>query len=345
LTTQDIVAAEIGAAESVAARESETLSAGERHEMDGPELSLRRMFYPYGFPLEIRTNSAEIMVMMEETWGVFAKRFDHEPLRTDIRVVESDATECPPAPIYRLMQPMLTAIADADNYLLADLDAGRTYVTLSSTALRFKLYLQFFFLELTAGNQVGTRYATPIHAGCISLHGRGVLLCGESGAGKSTLSYACARAGWSYVTDDCSLLLNGDERNRVTGNCHKVRFRPTAAELFPEVAGIDLTPRAGGKPSIELPTGPMQNIVRSQLEEVSFMVFLNRQSGGEPGLSPYLKDTARQFMRQVLYGTKETLAAQHQAIERLLKVDVLELRYDDLDWAIHRLRMLVEEGR
>jgi hypothetical protein len=327
------------------AQESDAPSQSERHELEGPELSLQRMFYPYGFPLEVRTNSAEMMVMMEETWGVFEKSFDDEPIRTDIRVVESDATECPPAPSYRMMQPVLTAIADKDNYLLADLSAGRTYVTLSTTALRFKLYLQFFFLELTAGNQVGTRYATPIHAGCVSLHGRGVLLCGESGAGKSTLSYACARAGWSYVTDDCSLLLNGTTRNLVTGNCHKVRFRPTAAELFPEVAGIDLTPRAGGKPSIELPTGPMQNIVRSQLEEVNYMVFLNRQSGEEPGLVPYGKDAARQFMRQVLYGTKETLAVQHQAIERLLKVDLLELRYSDLDWAIDRLRMLVEKGR
>jgi hypothetical protein len=131
----------------------------------------------------------------------------------------------------------------------------------------------------------------------------------------------------------------------VTGNYHKVRFRPTAAEFFPEIAGIDLTPRAGGKPSIELPTGPMQNIVRSQMEEVNFMIFLNRQSGDEPGLVPYPKDAARQFMRQGLFGTKETLAARHQAIERLLKVDVLELRYTDLDWAIDRLRALVEEGK
>jgi hypothetical protein len=327
------------------AQESEVPSESGRHEMEGPELSFHSTFYPFGFPLEVRTNSAEMLVLMEQTWGVFEKRFDYEPLRTDIRVLETDATECPPTPIYRLMQPMLTAVADKDNHLLADLSTGRTYVTLSSTALRFKPYLRFFFLELTAGNHIGTRYATPIHGGCVSLHGCGVLLCGESGAGKSSLSYACARSGWRYVTDDCSLLLNCGERNMVTGNCHKVRFRPTAAELFPEVAEIDLTPRAGGKPSIELPTGPMHHIIQSQMEEVKFVVFLNRRSRHEPGLFPYRKEVARQFMRRVLYGTPETLAAQHQAIERLLKVNVLELRYADLDWAIDRLRVLVEEGR
>lgn len=326
------------------AQENEAPSFG-RHEMEGPELSLRGTFYPFGFPLEVRTNSAEMLVLMEETWGIFEKRFNYEPLLTEIRVLESDAAECPPAPSYRLMQPVLTAIADRDNYLLADLSTGRTYVTLSSTALRFKPYLRFFFLELTAGNHIGTRYATPVHGGCVALDRCGVLLCGESGAGKSTLSYACARSGWRYVTDDCSLLLNWGERNLATGNCHKVRFRPSAAELFPEVAGIDLTPRAGGKPSIELPTGPMQNIVRSQMEEVNFMIFLNRQSGEEPGLAPYGKDEARQFMRQALYGTKGTLLAQRRAIERLLTVDVLELRYTDLDWAVDRLRTLVKEGK
>jgi hypothetical protein len=325
--------------------DSEASPESVRHEIEGPELSLCGTFYPFGFPLEVRTNSAEMLALVEETWGVFEKRFDYEPLRTDICVLETDATECPPAPSYRLLQPMITAIADKDNYLLADLSAGRTYMTVSSATLRFKLYLQFFFLELTAGPQVGTRHGTAIHGACVSLRGCGVLLCGESGAGKSTLSYACARAGWTYVTDDCSLLLNGGTRNLVTGNFHKVRFRPTAAELFPEVAGIDLTPRAGGKPSIELPTGPMRHIVQAQTEEVDFVVFLNRQSGDRPGLVPYRKDAARKFMRQVLYGPKETLAAQYRAIERLLSVEVLELHYTDLDWAVDRLRMLAEEGK
>lgn len=36
--------------------------------MEGPEFSLQGTFYPYGFPLGVRTNSAEMMVLMEETW-------------------------------------------------------------------------------------------------------------------------------------------------------------------------------------------------------------------------------------------------------------------------------------
>jgi hypothetical protein len=172
-----------------------------------------------------------------------------------------------------------------------------------------------------------------------------VLLCGDSGAGKSTLTYACARAGWTYVTDDCSFLLHHEDRNLVTGNCYRARFRPTAAEFFPEVAGRELTPRAGGQPSIELPTTQLRDIVLSQLKEVHYMVFLNRYSGGPPELVPYRKDVARGFLRSYVSGMGETLLKHSQAIERLLTVDVLELRYTDLDWAVERLRILVREGR
>ena len=107
----------------------------------------------------------------------------------------------------------------------------------------------------------------------------GVLLCGDSGAGKSTLSYACARSGWTYVTDDCSFLLNSGTKRLVTGNCHQVRFRPSAAEFFPEVRGLEITPRAVGKPSIELPTAPMKHITLAQSAKVDFIVFLNRHTG------------------------------------------------------------------
>jgi hypothetical protein len=50
-------------------------------------------------------------------------------------------------------------------------------------------------------------------------------------------------------------------------------------------------------------------------------------------------------MRQVLYGLPESLAAQYAALERLLTVEVFELRYRDLDWAVDRLEMLTREGR
>jgi hypothetical protein len=176
-------------------------------------------------------------------------------------------------------------------------------------------------------------------------NGQGVLLCGDSGAGKSSLSYACARAGWTYVSDDASdLLIEGSDR-LVIGNCHQVRFRPSAVDLFPELEGLEVTPRAVGKPSIELPTAPMAGIICAPTAQVDFLVFLNRRVPGPPELVPYRKDVARYFMRQVLFGPPEILAAQYAALERLLTARIFELRYSDLNWAVQRLETLVREGR
>jgi hypothetical protein len=315
-----------------------------RHEIEGPELSTKETFYPFGFPVEIRTNSAQVLEQVQAIWGKFERQHDTEPLRCDVQLVESESVECPPEPIYRIMLPLMMCVADANNYSVVDLERCRTNITISPAALRHPLYAQYFLLG-TAVCCVATRYTTPVHAGCVGLDGRGVLLCGDSGAGKSTLSYACARAGWNYTSDDASFLLNGGTDRIVTGNCHQVRFRPAAAALFPEVAGLEITPRAAGKPSIELPTASMTNIRTVQTTRVDFIVFLNRGSGGPPQLVPYRKDMARQFMRQILYGSAESLAGQYAAIERLLVAEVFELRYSELDWAIDRLRTLTRAGR
>lgn len=110
-----------------------------------------------------------------------------------VHVVEGQSTECPPGPTYRVMMPLMVIVADGDNYAIADLAQNKTQVTLSWAAVNHSQYARYFFLDSTACQHISTRHTTPVHAGCVSLNGRGVLLLGDSGAGKSSLSYACAR--------------------------------------------------------------------------------------------------------------------------------------------------------
>lgn len=316
-----------------------------RHEIAAPPLSLRKMFYPYGFPAEVMTNSNEVLNLMAELWGNFEKQHDTEPIRSDVHVVEDSAIECPPTPVFRIMLPLVTAVADGNNYSIVNLERNRVQISISHATLKHGPYAKYFLLG-APGCCIATRFATPVHAACVALDGRGVLLCGDSGAGKSTLSYACARSGWTYVCDDGLYLQNCGSGGRAgTGDCYHVRFRPSVAELFSEVRGLDITPRAAGKPSIELSTGPMSHVTCAQSTHIDFIVFLNRHGGGAPELRPYRADVARQWMRQGLYGSPESLAIQYEAIERLLTAEVFELRYADLDRAIDRLRRLVREGR
>jgi hypothetical protein len=315
------------------------------HLGEEPKLQLKKIFYLYGFPVEVITNSPEVLEIASEQWGMFKKEHSTEPVRLYVHVKEGGSTECPPPPKYGFNWPLLLTFADENNFMIAELEHNCTRITVTSGAMRHKLFVGSLFLAAAPGVHLSLHHITPVHGACVALDGRGVMFCGDSGAGKSTLSYACARAGWTYVCDDASFLLNSGTDRSVIGTCHQVRFRPTAAELFPELQGQDITPRLIGKPSIELPTAFFPKMVCRPSARVDFVVFLNRRSGGPPELRPFRKDVARHAMRQTLYGTPHSLAVSYATIERLLTVDVLELLYTDLDWAIERLQRLVREGR
>jgi hypothetical protein len=314
------------------------------HHQEVLDLPLKQMFYPLGFPVEVSTNAPEVLDLYQELWGMFGKQHDTPPIRAHVHVTEGGSIECPPTPVYRILLPQMLGIADANNYSIADFEHNTVRITIARETLRHKPYLKYCLLG-APGSCISTRYTTPIHAGCVSLDGRGVLLCGDSGAGKSTLSYACARAGWTFTSDDGVYVSNDRKDLQVTGEYHKVRFRPPSAVFFPEISGLEISRRAGGKESIEFPTATMPNIVCAQTAEVAFIVFLDRNSKGPPALTPYRKDVARYAMMQILYGLPETRGVQLETIERLLSLDVFELRYSNLDWAIERLQKLVREGR
>jgi hypothetical protein len=312
------------------------------HPLEAPDLTTTGRFYPMGFPADVRSNSAKAIDIYREAWQIHRPRYDTEPINIDVHVIESNSTECPPAPSFRMTLPLMVSIADADNYSVFDLERATTTICISEAALSYPLYAGYFFLEAAAACHIVTKYAAPVHAGCVEWNGRGLLLCGDSGAGKSTLSYACARSGFGYVSDDATFVLRDGDGRTVIGNPHKVRMRPESVRFFPEMENLPITPRAAGKPSIEIPTPA--SVVGLDETYIDSIIFLNRRTSRQE-LLPYRRDVAREFMRQVLYGMPEQLAWQYDSIERLLKANVYELRYTELDWAIDRLRTLAQDGR
>lgn len=311
------------------------------------EYPLTRMFYPLGFPLEISTNSQTVLDVATESWGAFARRFETPPMRIQAGVLEGSSAGCPPAPRPRVQQHLFSFVADHENYGVIDMAQGFSGLWLTRQAVEFRGYLRHFFLECAIVCPIATRYATGVHAGCVERNGIGVLLCGDSGAGKSTLAYACAKAGWTYITDDGSFIVHGSDGVVVTGNCNQARFRPSTIAIFPEIGGREITQRAeSGKPSIELSPATLPGIRCSQTATVKYAVFLNRREEVNAPLRQYSKEVVRRYLRQGRFSPMERMPEHYAAIEKLLALDVLELRYNDLGWALEQLESLVEsKGR
>jgi len=305
------------------------------------EMPLTAVYYPLGFPLEMTTNSEEVLEAAEESWGSFAQQFATPALQLKVGVLDGESTECPAAPTFRAQRNLIVGAADHDNFCVSDIVQGFSFAWLTRAALSHRSYFRYHFLEAAALSHIANRHAAPIHAACVELDGRGVLLCGDSGAGKSSLSFACARAGWTYITDDASFLLNGRSDRQVVGNCHLVRLRSSASVLFAGMEDEPLTQRVGGKPSIELVTSALPGIKGSVSSNVDHIVFLNRQDANTQELTPFSREEARRHMCQSLCGLEELRTPQIVSVERLLIAEIHEIRYRDLNWAVDRLARLV----
>jgi hypothetical protein len=306
------------------------------------ELPLSATFYPLGFPLEITTNSADVLSAARESWGRFRKMFSEEPLRLRIGVLDGNTETSPSVPVVRSRRHLMAMVGGTEDFAFCDMSQGFGCCWLAAATAGNHAHLRYYYLESMTYILLQSLYLTPIHAACVALNGNGLLLCGDSGAGKSSLAYACARGGWTFVSDDASYLVRGWRRNVVVGNPHIVRLREQAVALFPELRRHPVTLRANGDRAIELPTTGEEDLITAPHSSVHYVLFLQRQDSCPPKLAPFSRETALGRFEEVLsFGESQVREAQAVSLRALLSAQVLEFRYSDLDSAVAELKTLV----
>jgi hypothetical protein len=310
------------------------------------KLTYEAVYFPLGYPVRVLSNSPRILEAAEQSWGDFLPMFHGQPfeLLFEVKANGGAPEALAPAPTHTVQGQLLVQVADIDNFFIADMKQGRAIGRVTPTTAGCSRYLRYHFLEGAVLSLIATMRAVPVHAACVRVNGKGVLLCGDSGEGKSTLAYAGARAGWTYVTDD-STYVPMDRGDRLAiGNCDQIRFRPSGATLFPELAGRPITPRATGKPSIEVRTSAWPELATANATTIDHVVFLNRRHADTQELVPVRNSAVWPWFTQHLLSPPETRPAQEATLTRLLTAGVFELRYSDLGWAIDRINQLAKKG-
>ena len=303
-------------------------------------------FFPLGFPVRVVSNSHRVLDAAAQSWSSFGAEFPGEPVEIllEVRTQAASSDALPPAPGHIIIGSLLFEVADADNFFIADLKTGRAMGRVTPGAVACQSYLRYFFLEAPALSMISNTRAIAVHGACVRAGGKGILLCGDSGEGKSTLAYAGARAGWTYLSDDATYIPMDREDRLALGNSTQVRFRPSAAELFPELAGRAITPRAAGKPSIEVRTSEWPELATANATRVDHVIFLNRRHAESQELVPMRPLTVWPWFRQHLISPPEMRPRQEAALSQLLSGGLFELRYRDLGWAINRINELARKG-
>jgi energy-coupling factor transporter ATP-binding protein EcfA2 len=306
------------------------------------ELPLRATFYPLGFAVDILTNDPAVLLAAQESFGHRRLRHGNTAMQIRVGVSASGGDICPPEPTRREYNHLYSLTADPENHAMLDLNTCTSFVWLNRSAVKNRLYLRYNFLEKVVYLLLGASVVTDLHAACVSKSGKGILLCGDSGAGKSTLAYACARAGWTYTSDDTSYLINDSVTPRVVGHAHRMRLRPTAKDLFPELANYEVTPRMEGKPSLEISSSELPILSTAFEAGIYSIVYLNRSRSPRTRLVPLPAGTATERTRKDLFSAGEIRAKHEKILEILSPVPTFELEYSVLDYAIDELDRLVQ---
>lgn len=306
------------------------------------ELDQRITLYPLGFPLALRSNDSRVLEAAAMSWGLFAQRFTESPL--DIRVIVGgdNGVELPAQPAFRAQGQLTAIVADRFNFATFDYSKGLGFAWIQESVAGDPAYLRWFFLEAMVYCLLTERRLTPIHAGCVAMDARGVLLAGDSGAGKSTLAFGCARLGWTFVSDDVVWMLRRDDDRRVLGLPHRARLRPDCVNFFPELGGHPAGIGVNGKPVLDVSLRDFPAISSAPECRVAACVFLRRGNSQRPELTRVdAEDAFNRLAEGMVVYDEQPRVEQLRSLRRMTEAPAYELHYSGIESAAETLQRLL----
>lgn len=225
------------------------------------DLAHRAAFPLLGIPLEIRSNSPDVIAAAEMAFGRW-------------RNLPPDLIEAaPPAIVSVVVHPIHDGRkageersfvyrvhdqcflgSDGANMLTAQYDRGRALAFIAPELLLREDELRQNVLQLLSLLLVTQHDRVPLHAGAVVHDGLAILLAGPSTAGKSTLCYACLRDGFQLLAED-AVYVSRTPALRLWGLGGDIHLMPDAVRFFPELADVQARHQPTGKFKLTVDTG------------------------------------------------------------------------------------------
>ncbi|HEY6457841.1 MAG TPA: hypothetical protein VIY90_21410 [Steroidobacteraceae bacterium] len=184
----------------------------------------------------------------------------------------------------------LGAVAGPSSFVALAPDQGGALVVVSREMLAHPYHARYELIEFAVFTLAArAQQLIPLHAACVSLNDRGVLLMGESGAGKSTLSLHCLLRQLDFVSEDAVFVTAKDLQ--ATGVANFLHVRPdTLRWLSKRAAGrIRASPsiqRRSGVHKFEVDLRRKEYRLAARPPRLAAAVFLSPRAGGRTLLRP-----------------------------------------------------------
>ncbi len=194
-----------------------------------------------GTRFRFESGSARLLRLAQEAYqGLPPQRFRAGATRPlTLRLVERapasgsrDSRWAPPAIDMFSAAGWLGAGSAASDVVMISPALRQGVVAVSPRTLSFAYHARYELIEFATFTLASRcQGLASLHAGCIGLDGRGVLLLGDSGAGKSTLSLLCLQRGLEFLSEDSVFV--EPSTMRATGVPNYAHLRPDALPWLP----------------------------------------------------------------------------------------------------------------
>jgi hypothetical protein len=258
-------------------------------------------------------------------------RVTPQPCSADFSVrfwVDKSRTSQPPwpKPYVRGLDHLVFAGFDSGSSMLADLRTrrviGRFSSSMAADAAHWGMVVFPILLSILAGS-VGL---VELHASCVVVDERGLLLLGPSQSGKSTLAKALSDTGCGWLSDDRTFCSLTKGNLQAWGLPRPLKLRREAGVWFADYRDREPTDVQNGERVFHYGQQSGQQHVREC--DPRMLVFLERHDCIGFSLMAIERATAKcHIERDLLAEDRDAVEKQTDVIERLLLLPCRILRY------------------
>ena len=293
------------------------------------ETPLAEVFIAAGARCEIRTNSELILAAARDSFLPVDSRQGTIDLRMRFWVDPEIRSQRPwPKPYLRGLDHLVFAGFENGSSMLADLRTARVIGRFSPDMAADQTFWKTVIFPMLFSIVGGSLGIAELHCACVSKDGGALLLAGPSGAGKSSLSYALARAGFGFLSDDRTFCFENAGGIFAWGLPTHLKLRHEGRNWFPALEVRDPTHREKGEWVYRLEPERDLALERVRCCRPAAIIFLERQETSSFALTPELSREAAQRLEEELVPELPDAASKRAAtIARLVEVPSWRLRY------------------
>jgi hypothetical protein len=269
---------------------------------------IRSLLQLLGARIHFESNNRALLRLVDRAFaGLPRHRLSTKIPELRIRILLSDrrpiVSRREPAPLDLVNAgDLLGGATGSSNFVILSPRERTALVMVSPSMMRYPYHIRYELIEFAVFTLAArVQRLVSLHAACVGIGGRGILLMGPSGAGKSTVALHCLLDGFEFLSEDSIFV--APRTMRATGIASFLHSRPDSLRWLgrsAEAASIRESPmirrRSGArKYEIDLRRAPFK-LAKRPLKIVS-IVFLSSQSAGTNKL---LKPLSRAALLQNL---------------------------------------------